>query len=363
MNSSIQSSIDKETEADAHTDLAKRADLMSRSLAPPTFLSDACFVLNSNCIDHRGDYSAGHNYYIYDNNNVSSRTDSTLPRDSEYRIDEETLIRARKNEECDIRKLDFAILNLLRNIIGDSIHDVSSNVDELDTIDREEGEHYDGQIILTGKINCSLIALGYRRKWNRSNQERLFVLSWLIAEFNFWRKCIACQSSETLFLHENNQRNQAFGTSASKSITNKSFAPNNHSQEDSSNNVQSKKKNENIHDLVAIYGKITHQLRKYKHLDICLEKNKQNIAKTFQCVPGIQGHGSSSLLYELDIDFLLSNIDESIKKKEDSIRRGSCNNLKIDGRVNNTNNSNNNNNNNNNNNTTSSSDAILFLFN
>ena len=301
---------------------------MSRSSAPPTFLRDACFVLNSNSIDNSRDCSAGNSYYSYDNNNVSSGSNSTLSRDSEYRIDEETLLRARRNEDCDIRKLDFAILNLLRNIFGDCIHYMSSNLDELDTIEIEEEEQYDRQIILTRKISWSLVALGYRRKWNRSSQERLFVLSWLIAEFNFWRKCIACQSSETLSVNEKNTNNQASRTSARSCA----FS---HSQEDPSNNVQSQKKNENINDLVSLYGKVTHQLRKYKHLDICLEKNKQNIAKSFQCVPGIKGHGSS-LLYELDIDFLLSNIDESIKKKEESIRRRSCNNLKVDRRFNST---------------------------
>ena len=313
---------------------------MARSSAPLTFLRDVCSVLNSDSLDHRRLESEGYRYNSNNHNTSSSKFNNKPSRDTKYVIDEDTLLRARRNEDCDISKLDFAILNLLRNIIGDRIDEISPDIDKPNSSYKNQEEHYDGQTRVTATINCSLIALGYRRIWNLSNQERLFALSWLIAEFNFWRKSVACRSSETPSSSGRSQSNQTNSDVANNSVPNKAYYLNNRLSEHSLNDIPmlSKEKKENINDLVALYGKLIHQLRKYKHLNICYEKNRQNIAKSFQNVPGIEGHGSSSLLFELDIDFLLSYIDESMEKKKEKIRRGSCNNLKIDKGTNDNNN-------------------------
>jgi hypothetical protein len=71
-----------------------------------------------------------------------------------------------------------------------------------------------------------------------------------------------------------------------------------------------------IDNLVSMCGTLNHQLRKYRQLNISLAKKRQVIAKAFNQIPQIEGHGSSFLTFSLDFDSVLSDIDEKSKRKD-----------------------------------------------
>jgi hypothetical protein len=107
-------------------------------------------------------------------------------------MNEKILRCSRRNDDHSTAELDLTILGLLRDILGSNIEALTA-FDELDRSCAQSKKSKGNEI-----IGDFLHYLGYRRFWNRSNEEKLLAACWLSAEFQMWRnfKCSKSPSEQ-----------------------------------------------------------------------------------------------------------------------------------------------------------------------
>jgi hypothetical protein len=205
-------------------------------------------------------------------------------------MNEKILRCSRRNDDHSTAELDLTILGLLRDILDSNIEALTA-FDELERSCAKSKKSKGNEI-----IDEFLRYLGYRRFWNRSNEERLLAASWLSAEFHMWRNVKCCKSlSEQLSPNANLGHT---GMSVPQNIR----------------DTSSSEHYDGIDSLVSLYGKINHQLRKYRQLKISLIRKRQAIAKAFHSIPGIKGRGSSTLVFALEMESLSFELDSIMQK-------------------------------------------------
>jgi hypothetical protein len=206
-------------------------------------------------------------------------------------MNEKTLRCSRRNDDHSTAELDLTILGLLRDILGSNTEALTT-FDELDRSCSTSKKSKGNEI-----IDDFLRYLGYRRFWNRSNEERLLAACWLSAEFHMWRN-IKCNKSPSELSPKANLGHT--GMSVPQNIR----------------DASSSEHNDGIDSRVSLYGKINHQLRKYRQLKISLIRKRQAIAKAFNQIPDIKGRGSSSLAFRLEMESLSFELDNIMQKKK-----------------------------------------------
>ena len=200
---------------------------------------------------------------------------------------------SRRNDDHSTAELDLTILGLLRDILGSNIEALGA-FDELEKSCAATKKSKGNEI-----IDDFLRYLGYTRLWNKSNEERLLAAGWLSAEFHMWRN-VKCSKPPLEHLSPNANLGHT-GLPVTQS----------------SRDTFNIEHNDSIDSLVSLYGKINHQLRKYRQLKVSLIRKRQAIAKAFNRIPDIKGRGSSSLAFSLEMKSLSFELDNIIQKRNE----------------------------------------------
>jgi hypothetical protein len=244
------------------------------------------------------------------NNSQIRRADSSshciddIKLNNTLNIDADILCRSRRNEDHYIEELDYAILNLISNITNHNL-DINNKNNQYDNKSVSTSHDiYPNQNKIRIIISDLMGTLEYMRSWDESTEERLLAITWLLIEYNGFN-----------LNPVNNNRTNDNGSNNGNCYGNK----------DNTRDVNMISDNifrpvENIDNVLTVYGKINNQLRKYKNLNKCLIKNKQAICKSFHNIPSIDDHGDSTLVFDLQIDQVLSDIQAQKNKHSTSIK-------------------------------------------
>lgn len=265
----------------------------------PPFITEICSTLNTKMYGK----DRNNNSHIRRANSSSHCIDD-IKSNKTLNIDADVLCRSRRNEDHYIEELDYAILNLISNITN---HNPDRNIKN-NQYDNKSGstshDSYPNQNKIRTIVSDFMGPLGYMRSWDESTEERLFAITWLLIEYNGFN-----------LNPVNNDRNNDNGYNNG----------NYHGKKDNTSSVNMTNEDtfrpvENINDVLAVYGKINNQLRKYKNLNKCLIKNKQALCKSFHSISSIDDHGDSTLVFDLQIDQVLSDILSQNDKHSTSIK-------------------------------------------
>ena len=206
-----------------------------------------------------------------------------------------------RSENAGPAKLDLIIMKNLSDALGTSMEQLNVMNGKQSIPDKVETHEI---------IDEALTTIGYRRVWDASDNEKILAASWLSLEFNLWSKRDFLQESRNeLLLSESAEARWL------PLPKNSSACPNNA-------NISSDCKPEchllfpdgDIDNLVSMYGKINHLLKKYRNLSVCLARNRRSLAKELNKILDINSRGKSSLLFDCNFDEILDVIDAAERK-------------------------------------------------